>query len=146
MHARLRRLALPLAAALGLAALAACGGSGGAATPPGLATSSTKTHHGTTSTKAQPVVALRKGERFIDLRMPAAYTPTAPTATGHDDYRCFLLDPKLTQQTLVKGVDIVPGNPDVVHHVIVFKVAKDEVARAHAGRRQGRRPRLDLLR
>jgi hypothetical protein len=112
--------------------LAACGSSGDVTTPPGLATPSSSGHHGTTSTKAAPVVALRKGERFIDLRMPEAYTPKAPTATGHDDYRCFLLDPKLTKETLVKGVDILPGNPDVVHHVIVFKVARAEVARARA--------------
>jgi hypothetical protein len=132
VHARLRRLLLPLAAALATAGLAACGSSPDVATPPGLATPSSSGHHATTSTKAQPVVALRKGERFIDLAMPQAYTPKAPTATGHDDYRCFLLDPQLTKQTLVKGVDIVPGNPAVVHHVIVFKVAQGEVARARA--------------
>src|SRR5918996_2343491 len=35
----------------------------------------------------------RDGESVLDLRMPAAYRPSAPKGTT-DDYRCFLLDPK----------------------------------------------------
>ena len=33
----------------------------------------------------------------MTLEMPAAYTPSAPTGVGTDDYRCFLLDPHLTR-------------------------------------------------
>ena len=34
------------------------------------------------------------GEQRMTLRMPAAYTPSAPNGVGTDDYRCFLLDPQ----------------------------------------------------
>ncbi|MGL5929268.1 MAG: hypothetical protein ACRCY8_10045 [Dermatophilaceae bacterium] len=77
-----------------------------------------------TTPKAVP---LRAGERFAELRLPVAYTPSAPTETGTDDYRCFLLDPRLGSDQLVSGVDIRPDNPEVVHHVIVSKVEPDDV-------------------
>jgi hypothetical protein len=62
--------------------------------------------------------------------MPTAYVPKAPTAPGTDDYRCFLLDPRLTTSSVVTGLDVLPGNPDVVHHVILFRVPADRVGRA----------------
>ena len=82
------------------------------------------------STPARPSVPLRTGERFVEVRLPAAYTPSAPTGKGTDDYRCFLVDPHLTSDQLVSGVDIRPDNAALVHHVIVSKVAPGEVARA----------------
>ncbi len=102
--------------------------------PPNLAKPSASgpmAHAAATST-APAIVPLRAGEKFLDLAMPTAYTPSPPTPTGHDDYRCFLLDPRLAKRVLVDGVDIVPGNPKVVHHVIVFKVARADVAMAKA--------------
>jgi hypothetical protein len=62
--------------------------------------------------------------------MPSAYTPSAPTGVGTDDYRCFLLDPKVTRDSFVTGFNVRPGNPDVVHHVILFRVPKDLVPEA----------------
>jgi hypothetical protein len=104
----------------------ATGGSGGAT---GSATSSAHLHHTATS---PPEAPLRRGERFITLRMPAAYTPKAPTAPGTDDYRCFLLDPHLTRSSVVTGINVLPGNPDVVHHVILFSVPPSQVGAAEA--------------
>jgi hypothetical protein len=79
-----------------------------------------------------PQTPLREGERFVELRTPAAYQPTPPTGTGTDDYRCFLLDPGLTAPELVSGVNIIPGNPNLVHHVIVFQMPEADLARAEA--------------
>jgi hypothetical protein len=62
--------------------------------------------------------------------MPAAYTPAAPTGVGTDDYRCFLLDPKVTKDSFITGFDVRPGNLDVVHHVILFRVPPDLVDQA----------------
>ena len=70
-------------------------------------------------TRAQP---LRAGERRLSLRTPVAYTPSPPTGVGTDDYRCFLLDPDLPEDAWLTGTNIRPGNPDVVHHVILFQV------------------------
>jgi len=54
---------------------------------------------------------------------------------GHDDYRCFVLDPQLTGAKAVTGFDIKPGNAKVVHHVILYAVGPghvDELARMDA--------------
>ena len=72
--------------------------------------------------------------------------PKAPAAPGTDDYRCFLLDPGLTAKSVVTGINVLPGNPDVVHHVILFRVPPDKV---EGGRGEGPAPDragLDLLR
>ena len=90
----------------------------------------TSPHGHSVAVKAPPEAPLRAGERFVTLRMPTAYTPTAPAAPGTDDYRCFLLDPGLTEKSVVTGINVLPGNPDIVHHVILFRVPADKVTRA----------------
>ncbi|KQU70567.1 hypothetical protein [Phycicoccus sp. Root101] len=132
--------AMAAVAALVLTACASRGttaGSAATAAPPATTTpaataTTTSGHaaHGATTTK--PVAPLRTGERFVTLRMPAAYTPKAPAAPGTDDYRCFLLDPHLTAKSVVTGINVLPGNPDVVHHVILFRIPPDKVAVAQA--------------
>jgi len=67
----------------------------------------------------------------VDLRLPAAYSPKAPT-TGTDDYRCFLLDPGLTEDAFVTGMDVVPDRAELVHHVILFRVPPQAVGTAKA--------------
>ncbi len=81
--------------------------------------------------EAPPGAPLRADEKFLDLAMPEPYTPKAPT-TGTDDYRCFLLDPSLAKDAFVTGINVVPGQRKVVHHVILFRVGPDAVAEAKA--------------
>ena len=78
------------------------------------------------------LLPLRKGEQRMTLTMPEAYTPSAPSGTGTDDYRCFLLDPELEQDVWLTGTNVLPGNPDVVHHVILFRADPGQVAEAEA--------------
>jgi hypothetical protein len=103
-----------------------------AATPTPTATDSAHSPHAGHAAKAAPVrhKPLRKGERRITVRMPQDYTPSAPTGTGTDDYRCFLLDPKVASDQFITGFNVLPGNPDVVHHVILFRVPADLVPQA----------------
>jgi hypothetical protein len=92
-------------------------------------------HHAPAAAAAPPPAPvsepLRTGERFVDVTLPVAYTPTAE-GPGTDDYRCFVLDPGLQRDSLVAGVDILPDNPTLVHHVIVHKVDPDRVVEALA--------------
>jgi hypothetical protein len=74
-------------------------------------------------------VQVRDGESLLRMRMPAAYRPTAPKGAT-DDYRCFLLDPKLSGDSSVTSVRIEPGQSKVVHHVILFRVATSQIAEA----------------
>ena len=118
--------------------LAACGASsddGGDAqaesAPKPEATTAAPEAHGH-SAQAAPVKRkpLRQGERRVSVEMPEDYTPSAPTGSGTDDYRCFMLDPKVTSDQFITGFNVLPGNPDVVHHVILFRVPADLVAEA----------------
>jgi hypothetical protein len=78
------------------------------------------------------VAALRPGERWIDLPMPGGtYRPKAQ-AGGTDDYRCILLDPKLTTRSFLSGVVLEPGNPNLVHHAILYRVDPAQVPAARA--------------
>ncbi len=52
----------------------------------------------------------------LELQPDAPYT----LAPGGDEFRCFILDPKLDKDSFVNGVFVVPGNSAVVHHVLVF--------------------------
>jgi hypothetical protein len=68
----------------------------------------------------------------MTLTMPEQYTPSAPNGSGTDDYRCFLLDPELDKDVWLTGSHVLPGNPRVVHHVILFRVSPEQVAEAEA--------------
>jgi hypothetical protein len=70
---------------------------------------------------------LRAAERFVRLAMPTPYTPAAPYGTGTDDYRCFVLDPHLSRDAFITGLNILPGTPSEVHHVILFRVPPETV-------------------
>jgi hypothetical protein len=71
----------------------------------------------------------KPGESVLDLRMPAAYRPSAPKGTT-DDYRCFLLDPQTSGDMSVTSARLEPGARKVVHHVILFRIAPSQVAEA----------------
>ena len=86
------------------------------------------TKHG--DAKAPEPRPLRKGEQRVTLTMDEPYTPSPPTGVGTDDYRCFLLDPKLAKDSYLTGTNVLPGNPDVVHHVILFRVPPAQVGKA----------------
>jgi hypothetical protein len=82
---------------------------------------------------ARPV-PLRPGEWHATLQLPADYQPAAP-AGGTDDYRCFMIDPRLGTPTFVTGAEVLPGNPKLVHHAILYRVEPgqaDAVAAADA--------------
>jgi hypothetical protein len=77
-------------------------------------------------------IPLRPGEKRMTVKMAEEYTPSAPTGVGTDDYRCFLMDPKLHKDVFLTGSQVLPGNPQVVHHVILFRVDPEQVAEAEA--------------
>lgn len=70
---------------------------------------------------------LRAGEAHQTIAMTEPYTPAPPTGVGTDDYRCFMLDPELAEDMFLTGTHVLPGNPEVVHHVILFRVPPEQV-------------------
>jgi hypothetical protein len=62
-----------------------------------------------------------QGLASVDLALEPSqvYLPNADTG---DDYHCFLLETGLDAQTFITGYDIAPGEPAIVHHVLLFAV------------------------
>jgi hypothetical protein len=109
---------------------AACGnGSTDSAAPPAAATSAASEHAGHGSTAIPVAAGLRAGERFVTLAMPQPYTPVAPNG-GTDEYRCFLVDPKLSSMAYLTGSQFVPQNTAIVHHAIFFRVDPADAGKA----------------
>ncbi|MCA9547559.1 MAG: hypothetical protein KC613_24320, partial [Myxococcales bacterium] len=71
---------------------------------------------------AATAAALR--ERRVDAldRVDKRLTPDVPFSTEgeRDQFRCFVLDPGFDAQTFVNGVHFVPGDPRVVHHLLLY--------------------------
>jgi hypothetical protein len=68
----------------------------------------------------QPPAAL--GDATVTLDMGVAYTPNSALS---DDYRCFVLDPALTTGKFLTDYQVTPGDPRVVHHVILYALDSD---------------------
>ena len=61
--------------------------------------------------------------------MAKAYLPAAPSS-GTDDYRCFLLDPKVTEDSIIRSIQFIPQQKSFVHHAIIFRVSDANLAEA----------------
>ena len=46
---------------------------------------------------------------------------TQAKAGGNDEYRCFVLDGSPNKDEFISAIEVVPGNPEIVHHVLVFQ-------------------------
>ena len=73
--------------------------------------------------------ALRAGERFEEVGLARPYQPVPP-AGGTDEYRCFLIDPKIKEPAYLTGTQFLPQNRDIVHHGIFYEIPADEVDEA----------------
>jgi len=65
------------------------------------------------------------------VTMIKPHLPTAP-GKGTDDYRCFLLDPKVTEDSIIQTIQFFPQRESYVHHAIIFRVSTSDVAEATA--------------
>ena len=63
------------------------------------------------------------------VTMTKAHLPVAPNK-GTDDYRCFLLDPKVKEDSIVRSIEFIPQRKNYVHHAIIFRVTEADLAEA----------------
>jgi hypothetical protein len=68
--------------------------------------------------------------------MAKAHLPSAPNK-GTDDYRCFLLDPKVKEDSIVRSIEFIPQRKDYVHHAIIFRVTEADIPEAIAKDKSG---------
>jgi len=55
-----------------------------------------------------------------DLVVPMNTKAYPIAASGTVDYQYFVVDPKITEDRWVASAQVIPGDPSVVHHAIVF--------------------------
>jgi hypothetical protein len=101
---------------------------------------------------------------------PSAFVPESPdlpgmnleiqaktpyvTAGDKDEFRCFVMDLGLTEDQYLNGLHMVPGNPKVVHHALIFidplresetRMGPDGSYPCAQGDLMGRRPLTQLV-
>jgi hypothetical protein len=111
---------------IAVAVLLAATACGSAAPPAGNGGESSGHPHGGPPPEAAP---LRAGERFQEVGLARPYRP-APPEGGTDEYRCFLIDPKLTEAAYLTGSQFLPQNAEIVHHGIFYQISAADVAQA----------------
>ena len=67
--------------------------------------------------------------KIYSVQMAKAHLPVAP-ANGYDDYRCFLLDPKVTEDSIIQSIEFIPQRKNYVHHAIIFRVSEANLQEA----------------
>lgn len=67
---------------------------------------------------------------------PTGYVPVVQGGelAENDDYRCFLFDPGVDATRFITGYDVVPGTPEIVHHVLLSVVDPDGPADSMPGK------------
>jgi hypothetical protein len=60
--------------------------------------------------------------------------PSTPYVTSgdKDEFRCFVMDPGLTEDMYMNGLQVIPGNPTVVHHLVI-SVDRERLSEKLAG-------------
>ncbi len=71
------------------------------------------------------------GTAVYVAQMTKPHLPSAPNG-GTDDYRCFLIDPKIPQDSLITQVEFQPQQRVMMHHAIMFLVGKKDLSAAIA--------------
>jgi hypothetical protein len=61
--------------------------------------------------------------------MGVTYNPNTQLS---DDYRCFVIDPKMTEDRYFQASDVKPGNPRIVHHVILYEIPQASASKVRA--------------
>jgi len=48
-------------------------------------------------------------------------TPFYTVTATEDEYRCFVIPNGLTQNAFLRGLEAIPGNHEVVHHILIYE-------------------------
>ncbi len=125
MRVGIRHVVAVATAAASMVALVACQGSTPDAAGP-VAESYPGHVHGS---PPPPPAPLRDGERFLEVGLAQPYRPGPPEG-GTDEYRCFLVDPRLNEASYITGSQFLPENGAIVHHAILYEIAPSDVDHA----------------
>ncbi len=84
-----------------------------------------------TSKSASAKNIAAKNVTKYEISMPKPYEPKGSNG-GFDDYRCFLIDPKVNANTILTTIEFIPQSKEVVHHAILFRIPAAQISQAQA--------------
>ena len=73
-----------------------------------------------TATETPPPPVFNEGSILGDGDLEVQIPTYASKAIANDDYVCFSLPTNLSEQRIIKAVEVIPGNPEIVHHVLIY--------------------------
>jgi Copper type II ascorbate-dependent monooxygenase, C-terminal domain/Copper type II ascorbate-dependent monooxygenase, N-terminal domain len=63
------------------------------------------------------------------ITMTSSVTPYKPDGSRSlDVYHCYVLNPNFKRDVMVTGAEVIPGNRQIVHHAILYKIEPDQAA------------------
>lgn len=87
------------------------------------------------STQIAGAIGVQKMKKY-SVTMTKAHLPVAPN-NGTDDYRCFLLDPKVSEDSIIRTIQFIPQKKNYVHHAIIFRVTDADLPEAITSDKNG---------
>ncbi len=73
----------------------------------------------TKAQSAEPRIKTTSIRDDMTLRMARAFQTDKAVS---DEYRCFVLDPKLERDRFVTGYEVLPSNRKMMHHVLIYEL------------------------
>lgn len=70
---------------------------------------------------APPPPHIPDGEEIDDPNAVFQMPTYTSQAVHHDDYRCFAFETSFPEDKWITGLEVVPGNKSIVHHVILYE-------------------------
>jgi hypothetical protein len=74
---------------------------------------------------APPMPTYTNPEDITDPDLVVTMPQYSITTTGTDLYRCFVISSNLTEDVYITDLEVVPGNREAVHHVLVYSDTSD---------------------
>ncbi|MDX1479894.1 MAG: hypothetical protein R3301_19420, partial [Saprospiraceae bacterium] len=71
--------------------------------------------------QAPSVPVIPEGDEIENPDLVVQMETYTSQAGDHDDYRCFVIPTNFAEDRYVNSFEVVPGNKNIVHHVILFE-------------------------
>jgi Secretion system C-terminal sorting domain/Copper type II ascorbate-dependent monooxygenase, N-terminal domain/Copper type II ascorbate-dependent monooxygenase, C-terminal domain len=68
-----------------------------------------------------PPVPVFSNESEVGIPDHMLFTPNYTVPVAEDEYRCFVIPNGLTQDKFLRGLEAIPGNHEVVHHILIYE-------------------------
>lgn len=70
---------------------------------------------------AAPPVPVFSNQSEIGMPDLVLRTPVFTVKATNDEYRCFVIPNQLTKTAYLRGLEALPGNHEIVHHILIYE-------------------------